>query len=130
MQALQTLIDKASGMCGGQNQLAKILGVSSGSLADMKAGRRTISPVTAILLADIAHEDTETAMRQAILASVEGTRHEYRLGEILGKAQAGGGGAVSPKYYGSRLNIENENDRALSYDCDFVTNQFTTVYIV
>lgn len=130
MQALQTLIDKASQMCGGQNALARELNLSKSLISAMRKGERSISPALAAVLADMANEDPHKAMEWAALESVKDSPLEYRLEQILGKGGAGGGAAASRGYYGSRLNIRNENDRDVYSECDSATGQFTTVYIV
>lgn len=130
MQALQTLIDKASHMCGGQNALARELKISSAYMSQLRTGKRPVTPAIAAVMADIAHENVAEAIGMATLASVEGGPLEYRLGQILGKGQAAGGAAGSQKYYSGRLNITNESDKDGSGKRDSVTNQFTSVYIV
>ena len=94
MNYLQTLIDKAAIVVGGQNKLAEILGFSSGTLSDMKHGRKAVSTVTAIELADITHTSVDEAVASSVLMSVAGTRREAKIKEILGKAQAVGAGGM------------------------------------
>lgn len=89
-----SLIDKAAKICGGQNALAMRLGFSSGTLSDMKHGRKAISPATAAELADIAGEDAREAAIDAVIASAQGTRRESTLRAILGKALAAGAVAM------------------------------------
>ena len=110
MNYLETLIDKASAICGGQNALAKQLGFSSGTLSDMKHGRKAISPATAIELADICNEDVNLAISESIYASVEGTRREVKIREILGKALVAGVVGMSVFSYSSDSMAKNSND--------------------
>ncbi|MDD0817253.1 hypothetical protein PSQ39_21645 [Curvibacter sp. HBC28] len=130
MQDLKTLIDKAAKVCGGMNALARELGITSGSLGNMKAGRTAVSPITAAFLADIANEDVNEAIHAAMMGSAEGTRFEYRLGEILGKGAAAGGAADSQKYYSGRLNIQNECDAGSVENCEIATGRFNYAIIV
>lgn len=81
---MQTLIDKAIQTCGSVNELARRLCVSPNVISMMKS-RRTITPVTAALLADVAGEDAREAAIQAVIENAKGTRHEGVLREILGK---------------------------------------------
>lgn len=90
MQALQTLIDKASNVCGSDTALAKRMGIHQPDIAAMRAGKRKISPVTAAELADIAGEDAREAAIAAVIESTRGTRREGAMREILGKALAAG----------------------------------------
>lgn len=107
MESTLSLIDKASEVCGGQNALAKKLGFSSGTLSDMKHGRKAVSPATAAELADIAGIDVDYAIKLAILESVKGTRREYKLREILGKGLAAGGLAMLATSYSGAANASS-----------------------
>lgn len=99
MQALQTLIDKASEMCGGPNALAKKLGVSKTLLSLMRSGQRKITPITAVKLANITGDDVDIVLRAATMVSAEGTADESLIREILGKALVAGGAAMSAFSY-------------------------------
>ena len=94
MESTLSLIDKAAEVCGGQNALAERLGFSKGTMSDMKHGRKAISPATAAELADIAGVDVDYAIKLAVLESVKGTRREFKMREILGKALCAGGAAM------------------------------------
>ena len=90
MQSVKALIDKASTVCGSDSKLAERMGVHRVVIAEMKAGKRAISPATAAELADIAGEDARQACIDAVIESAKGTRREGALREILGKALAAG----------------------------------------
>lgn len=131
MQALQTLIDKAANVCGGQNALARELKISKSLVSAMRKGERSISPAIAAILADMANEDPHKAMGWAALESLKDSPLEYRLEQILGKGGAGGGAAGSQKYYGSRLNISNENGKGGCSDmsiCD--SSVYKTIHCI
>lgn len=88
MQELSTLIDKASVICGSDSALARRLGVHQPDVAQMRSGKRTITPETAAELADIVGSDPLQAMAAAVLARSVGTRRESTLKKILGGALA------------------------------------------
>ncbi|MBH1976862.1 MAG: hypothetical protein I8H67_00735 [Comamonadaceae bacterium] len=90
MQHVQPLIDKAAKVCGSDSKLAERMGVHRVVIAEMRAGKRNISPATAAELADIAGDDAREAVIAAVLESAKGTRRENVLREILGKALAAG----------------------------------------
>lgn len=90
MPELKTLIDRASEVCGGDAKLARRMGVSQSVISDMRHRGRSISPVTAAELADIAGEDAREAAIAAVIESTKGTRREGAMREILGKALAVG----------------------------------------
>lgn len=90
MQELRTLIDKASEVCGSDSALARRMGIHQPTIAEMRSGKRSISPVTAAELADIAGEDAREAAIAAVIESAKGTRREGAMREILGKALAAG----------------------------------------
>lgn len=94
MQEFKTLIDKASKMCGSDAALARRMGVHQPSIAEMRSGKRKISPVTAAELADIAGEDAREAALYAVIESARGTRREVAMREILGKVRAAGEAAM------------------------------------
>lgn len=90
MQSVNSLIDKASKVCGNDSKLAERMGIHRVAISEMRAGRRAISPATAAELADIAGDDAREAAIEAIIESAKGTRRESVLREILGKALAAG----------------------------------------
>lgn len=90
MADLKTLIDKASQVCGGDAKLARRMGVAQSVISDMRHRGRSITPVTAAELADIAGEDAREAAIAAVIESTKGTRREGAMREILGKALAVG----------------------------------------
>jgi hypothetical protein len=122
MQNLQTLIDKASEVCGGDGKLAARMGVKPNVVSMLRHGR-TITPETAAELADIAGDDAREALVMAVLARAKGTRREGVLRDILGKALAAGVAAMSLFFYSADSNYATE-----------ATNQgnekFTLLYIV
>ena len=90
MQYVKPLIDKAAEVCGSDSKLAERMGVHRVVIAEMRSGKRSISPATAAELADIAGEDAREAAITAILEGAKGTRREGVLRDILGKALAAG----------------------------------------
>lgn len=94
MQYVRELIDKAAKVCGSDQALADRLGIARPNVSLMRKGTRAISPATAAELADIAGEDAQQAVIDAVVESVKGTRREGLLREILGKGQAAGGAVM------------------------------------
>ena len=90
MQQAQTLIDKASDVCGGDAALARRMGISRSLVSLMRSGDRKITPETAAELADIAGDDAREAAIHAIIESNAEGRKGHLLREILGKALAAG----------------------------------------
>lgn len=90
MQQAQTLIDKASKVCGSDAALARRMGIGRSMVSLMRSGDRKITPETAAELADIAGEDAREAAIAAVLENARGTRREGVLRDILGKALAAG----------------------------------------
>ena len=94
MQSGQSLIDKASEVCGGDAALARRMGISRALISLMRSGDRKITPETAAELADIAGDDAREAAIAAIIEGAKGTRRESTLRAILGKALAAGVAAM------------------------------------
>lgn len=90
MQSAQSLIDKASEICGGDAALARRMGISKALISLMRSGERGITPATAAELADIAGDDAREAAIAAVIEGAKGTRRESVVREILGKALAAG----------------------------------------
>lgn len=110
MQSVKDLIDKASKVCGSDSKLAERMGVHRVVIAEMKAGKRAISPATAAELADIAGEDARQACIDAVIESAKGTRREGALREILGKALAAGvAGMLLFSYKGDSTSIMDQS---------------------
>lgn len=114
MESVQTLIDKASEVCGSDSALAERMGIARQNVYLMKEGKRPISPATAAELADIAGVDVDYAMKLAVLESVKGTRREAKLREILGKGLAAGAVAMLATSYSSAANASLGNEAQLS----------------
>lgn len=108
MQELRTLIDKASKVCGSDSALARRMGIHQPTIAEMRSGKRSISPVTAAELADIAGEDAREAAIAAVIESTKGTRREGAMREILGKALAAGVAGMLVISYSGDLNCCTE----------------------
>lgn len=117
MQYVKPLIDKASEVCGSDSKLAERMGVHRVVIAEMRSGKRSISPATAAELADIAGEDAREAAIAAILEGAKGTRREGVLRDILGKALAAGVAAMLVISYSEGSNSAMEkiamNDGAI-----------------
>lgn len=94
MKSGKALIDKAAEMCGSYSEVARRLGTSKQTLWNMKQGNAAISPETAALLADIAHEDAREAVIQAVIERNSTGPKAEQIREILGKALAAGVAAV------------------------------------
>lgn len=82
---MKTLIDSASKVCGSDSKLAKRMDVAQSVISDMRHRGRTVTPETAMLLADIAGEDIEAAIMESILSRSEGTKRGEVLREISKK---------------------------------------------
>lgn len=108
MQALQTLIDKGSKLCGGDNALARKLGVSSALINMIKHGERTMTPQIAARLADLVGEDAMTAIAQATVEGERDPQMREVLKGILGKALAGGVAVMSLFSYGDASNTSSD----------------------
>ena len=119
MQYVKPLIDKASEVCGSDSKLAERMGVHRVVIAEMRSGKRSISPATAAELADIAGEDAREAAIAAILEGAKGTRREGVLRDILGKALAAGVAAMLVISYSEGSNSATEkiamNDGAIYF---------------
>ena len=117
MESVQTLVVKASEVCGSDSALAERMGTARQNVYLMKEGKRPISPATAAELADIAGLDIDWAVKLAVLESVKGTRREAKLREILGKGLIAGAVAMSGISYTSAANatsaIEDSGRTAL-----------------
>lgn len=119
MQYVKPLIDKAAEVCGSDSKLAERMGVHRVVIAEMRSGKRSISPATAAELADIAGEDAREAAIAAILEGAKGTRREGVLRDILGKALAAGVAAMLVISYSEGSNSAMEkiamNDGAIYF---------------
>lgn len=109
MQSVNSLIDKASKVCGNDSKLAERMGIHRVAISEMRAGRRAISPATAAELADIAGEDAREAAIAAVIEGAKGTRREGMLREILGKAIAAGVAGLLVFSYSDDSNLAMEN---------------------
>ncbi|MEI2747051.1 MAG: helix-turn-helix domain-containing protein [Ottowia sp.] len=89
-----SLIDKAAKVCGSDAALARKLGTKPPAISEMRAGKREISPETAALLADIAHEDAREAVIQAVIERNRTGPKAETIRAILGKGLAAGVAAV------------------------------------
>lgn len=85
-----SLIDKAAKVCGSDAALARKLGTKPPAISEMRAGKREISPETAALLADIAHEDAREAVIQAVIERNRTGPKAETIRAILGKGLAAG----------------------------------------
>lgn len=119
MQYVKPLIDKAAEVCGSDSKLAERMGVHRVVIAEMRSGKRSISPATAAELADIAGDDAREAAIAAILEGAKGTRREGVLRDILGKALAAGVAAMLVISYSDGSNSATEkiatNDGAIYF---------------
>lgn len=108
MQALKTLIDRASEMCGGDAALARELKCSRSLVCLMKKGERTVTPEIAIILADMLNEDVDLALRQAHIAAAANSKNGSRIAEILGKGLTAGAVAMLATSYSGAANATSE----------------------
>lgn len=83
---LGQLLDKASAAAGNDSQLAKMLEVSRGNIADWRAGRRNCPVADVALMAEIAGLKPEEWTARAVVAQYEGTSKGDKLYRALGKA--------------------------------------------
>lgn len=105
----QTLIDKASKVCGSDAELARRMGIYPADISNLRSGKRPLSPELAAELADIAGEDARQAAIDAIIERNANTRKGGALKEILGKALAGGAAAMLVFSYNGGLTSTMEN---------------------
>lgn len=99
MQYAESLIDKAVNSCGSAAELARKMGIDRAEVTKLRQGKRPLSPELAAELADIAGDDAREAAIHAIIDRNADGRKGHLLREILGKARAGGGAAVSDISY-------------------------------
>lgn len=79
MQMLQSLIDKAAKVCGGDSKLARRIGVSKQLISMIRAGKRPITPEVAGLCAEVAGEDIAAACVAAMMDSFTQNERGIRL---------------------------------------------------
>lgn len=91
MKLGQTLIDEAKKVCTSDAELARRIGVSTALLCLLKQGKRTLQPIHALKLADIAKVDHILALEIAAIDSDP----TGQAAEILGNDNAAGDLAVS-----------------------------------
>lgn len=94
MRPLKEVIDEASKLCGGQNALARRLGVSNGYMSQVTNGGKKISPEKAALLAEVVQ--SEDGRDLAALAMIEQAKPEEaeRLRRVFFRLRAIGGAAT------------------------------------
>lgn len=124
MESVQTLIVKASEVCGSDSALAERMGTARQNVYLMKEGKRPISPATAAELADIAGLDIDWAVKLAVLESVKGTRREAKLREILGKGLTAGAVAMLATSYSGAANatLANEDSGRTALDNIYIVS--------
>lgn len=103
------LIDKAAKVCGSYGKLATALDITPVAVHQMRYGKRSVSPLTAAELAEIAGEDPQRAALDALVESARGTRREAKIREILGNARQHGGGEVLRVSY--KINLSDDVKR-------------------
>lgn len=94
MKIAETLIDKASKVCGSDAALARRMGIYPADVSNLRAGKRPLSPELAAEIADVAGEDARQAVIDAIIERNAAGRKGALLKEILGKAIAAGVAAM------------------------------------
>ncbi|MDZ7939283.1 MAG: hypothetical protein U5M53_13815 [Rhodoferax sp.] len=92
---LSQLIAKASTAAGNDSQLAKLLEVSRGNIADWRACRRNCPVADVALMAEIAGLKPEEWTARALVAQYEGTSKGDKLYRALGKALVVTGAVVA-----------------------------------
>lgn len=124
MEYVRALIDKASKVCGSDQELADRIGTARPNISLMRAGKRAISPATAAELADIAGLDIDLAVKMAVLESVKGTRREAKLREILGKGLTAGAVAMLATSYSGAANatLANEDSGQTALDNIYIVS--------
>lgn len=94
MKLAETLIDNAVKICGSQAELARRVGVHAPDISKLRAGKRTLTPELAALIADEAHMDARQAYIDAGIERDLANPNGGRLANVLGKALAAGVAAV------------------------------------
>lgn len=130
MESGITLIDRASKLCGSDSALARRMGVHRVAIAEMRSGKRKVTPETAAELADIAGDDAREAAIQTMIENAKGTRREGALREILGKALAAGVAGLlvfsySPGAEGARVSANTDKPPVNTlYIVEYLKRQF------
>lgn len=99
VKPVETLIDKASKVCGSDAALARRMGIYPADVSNLRAGKRPLSPELAAEFADIAGEDARQAVIDAVIERNAAGKKGHLLKEILGKALAAGVAAMSLSFY-------------------------------
>lgn len=122
MKLGQSLIDKASKVCGSDAALARRMNVYPADVSNLRSGKRPLSPELAAELADIAGEDPRQAVIDAVIERNMGTRKEGAMLNILGKALAAGVAAMWLfTYSGLQNRAMAETNESASKVCTNVT---------
>lgn len=103
MKLGQTLIDKASKVCGSDAELARRIGVYPPDISNLRAGKRELSPEMAALIADVAGLDPQQAVIDAVIERNKTGQKAEQIRQILGKATAAGAAAMLLFFYGAPL---------------------------
>lgn len=82
MRTLESLIDEASDLCGGDAQLARRIDVPRQNVNEWRHGKRPLSPETVGLLADVLQLGGEEARRLAVLAVIGNPKNKEKAGVL------------------------------------------------
>lgn len=94
LDEVNTLIDKASKVCGSDNKLAQHLEVSRSIVSDWRHGRKRCAPEDIAVIADLAGLDAPAWAARAMVWRWEGTPKGDRLMRALGKSLLATGAAL------------------------------------
>ena len=89
------LIQQAAARAGNESKLAAMIDETRHHVNAWKHGKRTCSIEAQMLMADIAGQDVETVMRDALLERNAGTARGEKLAAALKKGTAVLGGATA-----------------------------------
>lgn len=103
-----SLIDKAAEKCGSFYKLSKRVDLAQSTISEIRAGRRRLPADVVPLLAEVIGMDVDEAIHGVLMEHAKGTKREAVLREILGKALAAGGAAMSLSSYKSESNDSTE----------------------
>ncbi len=110
MLCAKILIDKAIESCGSAAELARRMEIDRAEITRLRQGKRPLSPELAAELADIAGEDAQQAVIDAVIERNAEGRKGALLREILGKGRAVG--AVEALAFSYKTGLKSATETA------------------
>lgn len=84
METGQTLIDKASAVCGGLRRLAAEIDENPGFLSLVRNGKKPLPPTMAARIALVARQDARRAVLEAVVSQEKDRKKQIALANALG----------------------------------------------